>query len=132
LWDNSLNSIDFTECLLYANKGCKMIGFSSEFRQFSTVFPTCLHTSTRLTFSDSEDAISMRKNNRHPLQAMALMSAIVSQLVGSILIGIFSGRWLDRQWDTEPIFLIIGLLIGLGAGTYSMLLSIRHFYSGDK
>ena len=76
--------------------------------------------------------VYMRQNNRNPLQAMALMSAIVSQLVGSILIGIFSGRWLDRSLGTEPIFLIIGLLIGLAAGTYSMLLSIRHFYSGDK
>ena len=74
----------------------------------------------------------MRQKNRNPLQAMALMSAIVSQLVGSILIGIFSGRWLDRTLGTEPILLIIGLLIGLAAGTYSMLLSIRHFYSGDK
>ncbi len=71
------------------------------------------------------------KNNRNPFQAMALMSAIVSQLVGSILIGIFAGRWLDSKWDTEPIFLIIGLFIGLATGTYSMLLSIRHFYSGD-
>jgi len=74
----------------------------------------------------------MRQNNRNHFLAMALMSAIVSQLVGSILIGIFSGRWLDRQWGTEPIFLIVGLLIGLAAGTFSMLASIRHFYSGDK
>jgi len=74
----------------------------------------------------------MRQNNRNPFQAMALMSAIVSQLVGSILIGIFSGKWADEQWGTEPIFLIIGLLIGLAAGTFSMLVSIRHFYSGDK
>lgn len=73
----------------------------------------------------------MRRNDRHPLQSMALMSAIVSQLVGSILIGIFLGRWADRHWDTEPLFLIIGLLLGLAAGTYSMLLSIRHFYSGE-
>lgn len=73
----------------------------------------------------------MRQNNRNPFQAMALMSAIVSQLVGSILIGIFGGRWLDSQWGTEPIFLIIGLFIGLAAGIYSMLVSIRHFYSGD-
>jgi F0F1-type ATP synthase assembly protein I len=74
----------------------------------------------------------MCQNNRNPFQAMALMSAIVSQLVGSILIGIFSGKWLDEQWGTEPIFLIIGLLFGLAAGTFSMLVSIRHFYSGDK
>ena len=73
----------------------------------------------------------MRQNNRNPFQAMALMSAIVSQLVGSILIGIFGGRWLDSRWGTEPIFLIIGLFIGLAAGIYSMLVSIRHFYSGD-
>lgn len=73
----------------------------------------------------------MRQNNRNPFQAMALMSAIVSQLVGSILIGIFGGRWLDSQWDTEPIFLIVGLFIGLATGVYSMLFSIRHFYSGD-
>lgn len=73
----------------------------------------------------------MHQNNRNPYQAMALMSAIVSQLVGSILIGIFAGRWLDNRWNTEPIFLIIGLFIGLAAGVYSILLSIRHFYSGD-
>lgn len=72
------------------------------------------------------------QKDRNPFQAMALMSAIVSQLVGSILIGIFAGRWLDRQWGTDPIFLIIGLLVGLAAGVYSMLLSIRHFYSGEK
>ncbi|WP_462411335.1 AtpZ/AtpI family protein [Neobacillus sp. Marseille-QA0830] len=62
---------------------------------------------------------------------MALMSAITSQLVGSILIGIFAGRWLDRHWDTEPIFLIVGLFIGLATGTYAMLRTIRDFYSGE-
>ena len=36
------------------------------------------------------------------------------------------------MWGTEPIFLIIGLFIGLAAGIYSMLVSIRNFYSGDK
>ena len=73
----------------------------------------------------------MQKNNRNPLQAMALYSAILSQLVGGILIGIFGGRWLDQCWNTEPIFLIIGLFTGLAAGVYSMLRSIRHFFSGD-
>jgi ATP synthase protein I len=84
-----------------------------------------------MSFSYGEDAMKMRKENRNPLQAMALMSAILSQLVGSILIGIFSGKWLDKQWGTEPIFLIIGLFIGLAAGIYAMFVSIRHFFSGD-
>lgn len=73
----------------------------------------------------------MKQNNRHPFQAMALMSAILSQLVGSILIGIFAGRWLDRQIGTEPLFLIIGLLLGLAAGIYTLTRLIQHFFSGE-
>ncbi|AIM16411.1 MULTISPECIES: AtpZ/AtpI family protein [Neobacillus] len=71
------------------------------------------------------------KNDRNPLKAIALMSTILAQLAGSTLIGVFSGKWLDKHFDSEPIFLIIGLFIGLGAGIYSMLVSVRHFYSGD-
>lgn len=73
----------------------------------------------------------MRNKNRHPLQAIGLMSGIVSQLVGCILVGIFAGRWLDRVWDTQPLFLIIGLLLGLGAGTYAMTRLIRQYFSGE-
>ncbi|MCA1040261.1 AtpZ/AtpI family protein [Bacillus infantis] len=73
----------------------------------------------------------MRRKDRHPFQAMALMSAILSQLVGSILIGIFLGRWFDKVIGTEPLFLIIGLLIGLAAGTYAMLHLVRRFFTGD-
>lgn len=73
----------------------------------------------------------MRQNKRHPLQAMALMSAILSQLVGSTLIGIFGGRWLDGQFQTAPLLLIIGLLLGLAAGIYAMLRLVQHYFSGD-
>lgn len=73
----------------------------------------------------------MRQNNRHPFQAMALMSAILSQLVGSILIGIFAGRWLDKQTGTEPLFLILGLFIGLAAGVYALIRLVKHYFSGE-
>lgn len=73
----------------------------------------------------------MNNKNRNPFQAMALMSGILSQLVGSILIGIFTGRWLDKVTGVEPLFLILGLLLGLAAGVYSMLKLIRHFFSGE-
>ncbi|PLR85119.1 hypothetical protein CVD25_00095 [Bacillus canaveralius] len=73
----------------------------------------------------------MNQNNRHPFKAMALTSAILSQLAGSTLIGIFGGRWLDRMYGTEPLFLIIGLLLGLAAGIYAMLSLVRHFFSGE-
>jgi F0F1-type ATP synthase assembly protein I len=62
---------------------------------------------------------------------MALMSAILSQLVGSVLVGLFLGRWLDGFVGTEPLFLIIGLLIGLAGGVYAMLRLVNHYFSGD-
>jgi ATP synthase protein I len=72
--------------------------------------------------------MSMRPNQRHPLQAIGLMSAIVSQLVGSILVGIFGGKWIDEKFHTEPVFLIVGLLLGLATGVYAMLRSIRQYF----
>jgi ATP synthase protein I len=73
----------------------------------------------------------MRRNNRHPFQAYALMSAILAQLAGSVLIGVFAGRWLDRKFGVEPFFLILGLLICLAAGVYAMIRLVQHFYSGE-
>ncbi|MFS0821342.1 AtpZ/AtpI family protein [Bacillus sp. 1P02SD] len=73
----------------------------------------------------------MPKNDKHPLKAYALMSGILSQLVGSILIGIFLGRWIDQRLATEPLFLILGLLLGLATGVYATLRLVNHFFSGD-
>ncbi|OCA82394.1 hypothetical protein A8F94_21050 [Bacillus sp. FJAT-27225] len=73
----------------------------------------------------------MRNENRNPFKAMALMSAILSQLVGSTLLGIFAGRWLDGKSGTEPLFLIIGLFIGLAVGIYAVLRLVQHYFSGD-
>ncbi|MCK6259212.1 AtpZ/AtpI family protein [Fictibacillus sp. WQ 8-8] len=58
---------------------------------------------------------------KRPYKAMALMSGILSTLVGGILLGLFGGMWLDRFTGTSPLFLIIGLFLGLGAGVYGMI-----------
>ena len=73
----------------------------------------------------------MRQHNRQPLKAMALMTAISSQIVGSVLIGTFAGKWLDGYVNTEPLFLVIGLLLGLAAGIFAMLRTVRQYYEGD-
>lgn len=73
----------------------------------------------------------MRQKQRHPLHAMGLMSAILSQLVGSILIGIFGGEWIDDYMETEPLFLIVGLLLGLATGVYAILRLVHHYFSGE-
>ncbi|ASF40890.1 MULTISPECIES: AtpZ/AtpI family protein [Halobacillus] len=70
------------------------------------------------------------KDTRPPFQAMALTSAIVSQLAGGPLAGVYLGKWIDGQFSTEPTFLIIGIFLGLGAGTYGTIHLVRT-YTGD-
>ncbi|WP_409303218.1 AtpZ/AtpI family protein [Peribacillus sp. SCS-155] len=73
----------------------------------------------------------MRRNNRHPFRAMALMSAILTQLAGCTLFGIFCGNWLDKRLGFEPLFLVVGLLIGLAAGVFAVQRTVRQYFSGD-
>ena len=63
---------------------------------------------------------------------MAIYSAILSQLVGSVLIGVFTGMWLDDRLGTAPFFMIICLFIGITSGVWAMLQTVRKFESGDK
>lgn len=74
----------------------------------------------------------MHNDKRRPFQAIALMSSILSQIAGSILIGIFGGRWLDHSIGTTPLFLIIGLLLGLATGIYGTYRTIRDFYGEES
>ena len=68
---------------------------------------------------------------RRPLQGIAIYSAILSQLVGSILLGIFAGMWIDRKYSTAPVFLVICLLAGLSIGILALITTIRKYDSGD-
>nr|WP_184249214.1 AtpZ/AtpI family protein [Gracilibacillus halotolerans] len=62
---------------------------------------------------------------------MAIGSAILSQLVGAPLIGIFIGRYLDNHYSTKPLFLITGLLLGLAAGLYGTFHYVKEL-TGDE
>jgi F0F1-type ATP synthase assembly protein I len=73
----------------------------------------------------------MAHNDKSPFRAMALYSTILSQLAGSVLSGIFLGRWIDGKCQTEPLFLVVGLLLGLAAGILAMLHTLRRFDSED-
>ena len=48
---------------------------------------------------------------------------------GSIALGVFGGLWLDSKFNTEPILVIVGLLLGVIVafyGVYQMLLPFMH------
>ncbi len=54
------------------------------------------------------------------LRTFARMGAVGIELALSIIIGVFAGRWLDRKVDTEPLFTIVGLILGVAAGFKSL------------
>ena len=41
---------------------------------------------------------------------------------GFIVVGLFGGRWLDQQFGTGPLFLMLGLLLGLASSVYILYL----------
>lgn len=46
---------------------------------------------------------------------------------GSILLGVFIGLWLDSRLDSQPLFVIAGLILGITVafyGVYRMLLPL--------
>lgn len=49
---------------------------------------------------------------------------MVFQMAAAILLGLFLGRWLDGQFGTEPILLVVGTLFGVFSGLY---LSLKDF-----
>jgi ATP synthase protein I len=39
---------------------------------------------------------------------------------GSILLGVLGGRWIDEQLHSEPLLLVIGLIVGLFVAFYGI------------
>jgi ATP synthase protein I len=53
----------------------------------------------------------------------------------SIFLGVWGGLWLDRKFDTQPIFVLLGLTLGLIVafwGFYRMVVPIIKEYSDPK
>ena len=42
-----------------------------------------------------------------------------------ILAGVFLGLWLDNKFDTEPIFILSGLVVGLAIAIFGVYRMIR-------
>ena len=43
----------------------------------------------------------------------------------SIILGVVGGRWIDGKLNTEPVFLIIGLLLGIVVAFYGVYIMLR-------
>ena len=47
--------------------------------------------------------------------------------VTAALLGVLAGYWADRQFGTLPVFVVIGFLIGAGAGTVMIYRLVSRF-----
>lgn len=41
-------------------------------------------------------------------------------MILAILLGFYGGDWVDRRLGTSPIFLLLGIFLGIGAGFYNL------------
>jgi ATP synthase protein I len=58
---------------------------------------------------------------------LVLFSEIALILLTTTIIGVLVGYWVDQQLGTLPIFVVIGLLLGFGAGGLAVARLIRRF-----
>jgi len=56
-----------------------------------------------------------------------LFSEIGFTLLVTTLIGVLAGRWLDGQFGTLPVFVLLGFLAGAGAGTVAIVQLVSRF-----
>jgi ATP synthase protein I len=64
-------------------------------------------------------------SNRKLFSSMGLVTGLGFSAVGSLLVGVLGGLFLDRMLHTTPLFLIIGILLGIGAaalGVYRLVM----------
>ena len=58
---------------------------------------------------------------------LALFSEIGIVLFVTTIVGVLAGYWLDRQLATLPIFVLVGLLLGMGAGALAVYRLVTRF-----
>jgi ATP synthase protein I len=59
------------------------------------------------------------------LAAALRLTGIGFYIAACILIGFFTGLWLDNKFDTRPLFMLGGLLLGLVVAIYGVYRMIR-------
>jgi F0F1-type ATP synthase assembly protein I len=62
-----------------------------------------------------------KRKDPNMLAALGLASGIGLQLAASVLVGLGLGYLADRAFHTSPWFLLVGLLLGVLAGGYSVV-----------
>jgi F0F1-type ATP synthase assembly protein I len=72
---------------------------------------------------DPSDTGGSDKQRRKALTSYSQAGTYIGsgfQFAGTMVAGLFGGRWLDEKLSTAPLFLISGILLGAVAGFYHL------------
>lgn len=72
--------------------------------------------------SPSEDP--KRKAWTESMRTIARYTNLGWTIVAAVVLGLWGGSWLDKQWDTEPLMFILGAVFGIAVGLYHFLASV--------
>lgn len=63
----------------------------------------------------------------NPWRAITLVTLIGVDMAVCVVAGVLLGKYLDGLFATNPVFLLVGLLAGLGLGVYSVYRIVRGY-----
>lgn len=63
----------------------------------------------------------------NPWRAITLVTLIGVDMAICVVAGVYLGKYLDGLFASNPLFLMIGLLAGLGIGVYSVYRIVRWY-----
>ncbi|MCS7202781.1 MAG: AtpZ/AtpI family protein [Dictyoglomus sp.] len=58
----------------------------------------------------------MRKKPKSPWEIFNIAFSLGTSVLASLLVGIFLGYYLDKIFDTSPVFLLAGIALGIWVG----------------
>jgi ATP synthase protein I len=73
---------------------------------------------------------SRQTDRRHPadwacvLREAGPLLGIGTSLAITVLLGVLAGRWVDARWGTEPVFTLVGAVLGIGGGLYGFIRTV--------
>lgn len=66
------------------------------------------------------------------LRQSSLLLMVPTMLIAGPLVGLFGGQWLDEKFDSDPIFLILGLIFGFASAGREIFKLIKKAESIEK
>ena len=76
--------------------------------------------------------MSHKKNWLKHARYLNLAFSIGISMTLTMLLAIFGGIWLDRRLGCSPLFLLVGIFLGVGAGFYNLWSELSKLIEIDK